>query len=213
MSGAWEDNSRVLCAILHTDLTSIPWAFGFRSLIIPGNALPLSGMPFDHARNAACMVALDYRFTHVFMFDSDVIPPPDTILRLLKHKKPVISGVYFRRSPPEGKPVMLKGGSWYVDFPKNSVFEVDVVGAGCLLIETELLRKCPPQAPGKHWFNWKVDRKGIDPEPISEDFSFNLHVKRTMGIPTLIDSSVLCKHVGLGEATENSFKPALVGIQ
>ena len=49
MAGAWElqQNKTVLCAILHVDQVSIGWAMGFRNLIIPGEVVGISGMPFD----------------------------------------------------------------------------------------------------------------------------------------------------------------------
>jgi hypothetical protein len=181
---------------------------GFRNLIIPGGVQPLAGMPFDHARNTACMTVLEHGIEWLFFLDSDVIPPRDAILRLIAHKKPLISGVYFRRSPPVGVPVMMRPvGNWILDFPKNTVIEVDVVGSGCMLIHRSLLEKMPPQRPGSHWFDWRVDQRGVLPPEtcLSEDFSFCMHAKRTLGIPTCVDTSVLCRHVGLAQATHGRF--------
>lgn len=217
MPTAWEmrDNPNVLVGILHVDTTTIAWALGLRRLIIPGQfqePLCVSGMPFDHGRNALAMRALEMGADFLMMIDSDVIPPADAILRLLRHKEHFISGVYHRRSPPHGIPVMQKPvGVWLQDYPRNAVIEVDVVGAGCLLISREFLEKVPPQRPeaGKHWFDWRVDMQGILPhiECLSEDFSLAIHAKRTCGFRTLVDTSVQCKHVGLAEATYRSLLP------
>ena len=188
--------------------------------------MPVTGMPYDHSRNAVCQAALDNGFTWCFFLDSDVVPPRDAILRLMSHRKPLISGVYYRRSPPEGVPVFMKDGNWYVNYPRNRLFEVDVCGAGCLLIHRTVLEKFPGQRPGagKKWFDWRVDCgdrnlwKEGNPEalkagpPMSEDFTFNVACKKLLGIPTVIDPSVQCYHVGLAEASQNSFRPAQVRV-
>lgn len=214
MAGAWEirDNPSILGAILHVDVTTLAWSFGFRNLL-PANMpfLPLAGMPFDHARNAACMKALDMGAEYLFFLDSDVVPPRDAVVRLLKHRKPIVSGMYRRRSPPVSVPVMIKNGIWVTDFPPNQLLEVDVCGAGCLLIRRDVLEKLPPQRPqaGKHWFDWRVDCGGAVPggANLSEDFTFNVHAKQ-YGFPTFVDTSVRCRHIGYGESDgDGNWKP------
>lgn len=213
MPGSWElkENSNVLVAILHVETTTIAWSFGLRNLIIPGGVIGLTGMPFDHARNVACQRALESGATYLFFLDSDVIPPRDAILRLRAHNAPVISGLYTRRSPPQGVPVMIRGGKWVTDYPQGQVVEVDLVGAGCLLIHRQVLEALPPPKgrEEKRWFDWKVDRGGMDNqgECLSEDFQFCLRVKRELGISILVDTSIQCKHVGFAESTYNRFVP------
>src|SRR5438105_390931 len=95
--------------ILHTDVVSTAWSLGLRNLIVPGPPVEvLAGMPYDMARNKGNMIALERGCSHVMHLDSDVIPPRDAILRLLKHKLPIVSGLYCRRSPPHAVPVMMK---------------------------------------------------------------------------------------------------------
>jgi hypothetical protein len=165
-------------------------------------------MPFDHARNVGAMRALECGAEWLFFLDSDVIPPPDTIHRLIAHRQPIVSGVYCRRSPPAGIPVMIKDGQWVANPPMNTLIEVDVVGAGCLLIHRSVLQNLPPQRQAKHWFDWRVDMQGILPvgECLSEDFTFCVHAKRH-GYKTLVDTSIWCKHVGFGEAGLHSYGP------
>ena len=216
MPGFWEvaAANRVLVAILHTDLVSIAWAFGLRNLVIPGHVVGLAGMPYDMARNMACMRALEMGVEAVVMLDSDVIAPQDTILRLLAHNLPIVSGLYCRRSPPAAVPVMQKPvGHWVVDFKPGSMVEVDVVGSGCLLIRREVLERLPPQRDGHHWFDWRVDCQHLwDQEkkqglpPVSEDFAFCLWAKQH-GFPVWVDTSVVCRHVGLAQAGYRSFDP------
>ena len=222
MVAAWDarNDPNILVGILHVDTTTVAWALGLRALKIPGRfqePLCVAGMPFDDSRNVLCQRALELGADGVFMLDSDVVAPVDTILRLWKHNLPIVSGVYYRRSPPEGIPVMQKPvGQWITNFPKKSLIEVDVVGAGCLLLRRSLLENCPPQRPGKHWFDWRVCFHQSMPreECLSEDFTFMTHIRRTMGIKTYVDTSIECKHIGFAQATNKSFKPldvALVG--
>lgn len=213
MPGAWEIPPSVLCCILHTDNTTVAWAFGLRRLIIPGpfqEPVALAGMPFDHARNVAAMRTLESGADYCFMFDSDIVAPADAILRLIAQKKPIVSGMYCRRSPPVAVPVMIRGGQWVTQFPKNALIEVDVVGAGCLLIAREVLEKLPPQRPeaGKHWFDWRVDMQGLLPqgECLSEDFTMCIHAKRH-GYQIFVDTSIQCKHIGYAESKYASFGP------
>ena len=210
MSGSWELPQTAVGAILHTDHTSIAWAFGFRNLIFPGEWVGLAGMPFDMARNVAAMRCLEVGADWLFYLDSDVIPPKDAVLRLMAHKQPIISGMYCRRSPPHTVPVMIKNSQWVTQFRPGSVIEVDVVGAGCLLIHRSVLEAMPPQRPGKHWFDWRVDMASLaTPEmpPLSEDFTFCAHARNKLGLKILVDTSIRCRHVGLAEADFRTFLP------
>lgn len=213
MPGAWEmvRDTNVLVGILHTDTTTVSWGVGLRMLRWPGRfqvPMLLAGMPFDMARNTACMHSLDVGADAIFFLDSDVIPPPDAIEKLLALNMPIASGMYCRRSPPEGVPVMIRDGQWVRDFPAGALVEVDLVGAGCLLIRTDVLRALPQQRPGKHWFDWRVDMRNVLPpgECLSEDFTFNIWARKH-GYKTVVDTSIKCKHVGFAESTFNSFRP------
>src|SRR5712692_3315599 len=39
-------------------------------------------------------------FEHIFFLDSDTTPPPDTVQRLLAHRKAIIGALYCVRVPP-----------------------------------------------------------------------------------------------------------------
>ncbi len=217
MAGAWEtrNQARVLVGILHTDIVSTAWAMALRNLQIPGHVMVVAGMPYDQARNTICQAALDNGFTHAFHYDSDILAPPDTILRLLAHNLPIVAGMYCRRSPPHGIPVMIKNGSWIVDFPKGSLVDVDVTGSGCLLIRRDVLERMipDPRRPEKKWFDWRVDCRSVqgyqEGECMSEDFVFNLKARQQLGIITKVDTSIVCSHVGLAKAGYNTFEPCV----
>ena len=213
MAGSWEMRDSVVAATLHTDTTTMAWSLGLRKLQPYGMPImALAGMPYDMARNVACMRALEHGFDWLFFLDSDVVPPPDAVPRLMAHRQPIVSGVYHRRSPPAGIPVMMKPvGQWLTRYPANKVIEVDVVGAGCLLIHRDVLQNMPPQSPGRHWFDWRVDEKGLptttdERPPLSEDFTFCMWAKKH-GYRILVDTSVQCQHIGLAQASYASFEP------
>lgn len=224
MSGAWEmrEQKKILLHILHTETVTMSWALNLRKLILPGQILPVTGMPFDMGRNSACRACLDHGFEYLGSIDSDVKPQPDAFLRLLARNQPFVSGLYYRRSPPEGIPVAIKNGQWVTHFVPGTMFEVDTVGAGLLLIHRSVLEKTLEkggQRPlqGKVWFDWKVDCRNIQDsngkmvhiqdECQSEDFSYCRWLKRVLGVKIMLDTSVVAKHVGYGEADYGSFKP------
>jgi hypothetical protein len=186
------------------------WSFGFRNLIIPGNYTGLSGMTFDHARNTGCLKLLELGYEWLFFLDSDVIPPADAILRLIAHKQPIVSGLYYRRNNPIC-PVMLRnvpggGRTWVTEYKIPDLMEVDFVGAGCLLIHRSVIAAMPSVVGNTNcnrWFEWKVDRDDLDPrERMSEDFSFCERARKELGLKIFVDTSVQCKHCGLSQSTQ-----------
>lgn len=219
MSGAWEIPPNVQVGILHTDHVPIAWAFGLRNLIIPGHLppLPVAGMPFDMARNFICQVALQRGADAVFMLDSDVIPPRDTIPRLLAHNKPIVSGMYCRRSPPWSVPVAQKDYRWFTEFQMGGTYPVHLVGSGCLLLRSEFLIDMAQRFPldarrGKIWFDWRSDMPNLPVgEATSEDFSMCI-AARKHGYEVLLDTSIRCKHDGLAESDYLEYKPAEVRV-
>ena len=219
MSGAWEvrQANKMLLGILHTEIVSFAWSVSFKQLMVPGHIFPITGAPFDNARNIACQKVLESGMEWLAFLDSDVRPQPDAFLRLLAHNKPIVSGVYHRRSPPHGVPVAQKryggGRTWLKYLPSQGLMEVDVCGAGLMVIHRSVLERVAanPIHPTKKWFFWGVDQQGHVPPEYgqSEDFSFNSHCWK-MGIPILVDCSVRAKHTGLADFDSDGAKPVEV---
>lgn len=211
MPGYWEIKPSVFTAILYVESVTLSWAFGLRKLRLHGpDPVGYTGMTYDHARNAAAMNCLESGCDYLFFLDSDVVPPADAVERLIARNVPVVSGVYARRSPPESLPVAMKNGQWLPPkLPKNKLIDVDVVGAGCLLVHRDVLKRLPPLDPqrGKHWFDWRVDMRSTLPpgEAMSEDYTFCLHCRRH-GIPVYLDTGVVCVHQGMAD-----FAPGRMG--
>jgi hypothetical protein len=210
LSGSWEQ-PEVLVGILTREIVTTKWAMAFRSMMLPptGNISFQTGMPFDHARNTLCQRALADNYKWLMFIDDDVIMPPDTFARLSSHKHDIVSGLYYRRSLPIA-PVLLRDTSpmptYITDLIAPNVNEIDMCGTGCLLINTRVLRNVP-----RPWFEWKVDRDDLPPnERCSEDYSFCRKV-RQYGFKIYVDTSVQCKHIGLGESGfGGSYGPASI---
>jgi hypothetical protein len=207
LGGAWEVGPpQVLVAILTREQVATKWAQGFRDFQLPPQSaiVFLTGMPFDHARNAACQQVLQSNFTWLFFLDDDVIPPPDALFKLLSRGQDIISGLYYRRADPI-MPVMLADTkpkpSFITNFQPGSLIEADMVGAGCLLIHRRVLERVPPPK-----FEWTIDYDGVlteknypESERRSEDFSFCSKCRR-LGFKIVVDTSVLCTHVGISRS-------------
>jgi hypothetical protein len=217
MPGSWEilqqeiNNPRVLVATLTREIVTTTWAMGYKQLIIPNGTFTfLSGMPFDHARNTACQKLLELGWEYLFFLDDDVICPPDTIPRLISHRLPIVSGLYYRRMMPL-VPVMLRnspeGPQWVSSYPEKSLIEVDLVGAGCLLIHRSVLENLPPLSNRCRWFQWQCDRTDLQLlDRTSEDFTFMVHAKNH-GYKIYVDTGIQCKHLGLSENSVEGLKP------
>ena len=218
MNGAWESESpSVLVGILTREIVSMKWAMGFRNLMLPPSSgiTVRSGAPYDVARNAICADALQHHFQWIFFVDDDVISPPDVYMRLVKHDLDIVSGLYYRRHEPIC-PVAMKTDDtgkhqWVTAWsPPNSMLEVDLVGAGCLLIHRRVLERMSPP-----WFEWQIGREpaqvsGAAPKrgALSEDFAFCVKAKEA-GFKVHLDTSIRCDHVGLGQATpDGDFRPS-----
>lgn len=92
----------------------------------------------------------DSTLTHLFMTESDMILPPDCLVKLLELDKPVASGIYFLRNG-RGQPclfqkVLTSRENPYVfspvtAFPTTVPFRVDHPGLGCVLFKREVFAK------------------------------------------------------------------------
>lgn len=197
MPGWWEGGGgSVLTAILTRESAASQWASGLRRLSLPPGLEPIliSGRPYDDARNHAAQLAIEEKCSWLFFIDDDVVPPPDAFFKLSAHKKDIVSGLYLRRHPPV-VPCMQVNYKWVTTFSFPALLEVDFVGAGCLLISTEVFKKMK-----RPWFEWRCDRPDLpETERLSEDFAFCRDAKQA-GYKVLVDTSVQCEHWGLGKA-------------
>jgi GT2 family glycosyltransferase len=136
------------------------------------------------ARNGAAKYFLTSDADALLFLDSDMMPPPDMLTKLVEHDKPIVSALAFKRVP-DYEPCIFREVSEteaviYHDYPKGLI-EVAGVGMACCLIKKEVFEKVPPP-----WFM---------PGELGEDLAFCKRV-REAGIPVYCDTTLICKHVG-----------------
>jgi len=210
MPGAWEiGRPEVLVAILTRETTSMAWAKSHRMMRLPpgSDITYLVGMPFDHARNAACEAMLKNGFQYLFFVDDDVQVPPDAYEILRSNRKGIVSGLYYRRNEPIAPVAIVdtpKGPHWLPRWETGQIIEVRYAGAGCMLIRRNVLETMP--AP---WFEWMCDRQDVpDADRTSEDFTFCRKAKDKYGFTTYLDTRVQCVHAGMSSVTtDGKMKP------
>jgi hypothetical protein len=135
-----------------------------------------------NARNQCVEAALSVGADKLLMIDSDMRFDHDTLARLLAHDKPVVGGLYRRRSPPhEILGVPLGGGSG--DF--SGLVEMETLPTGCILIDHRVFNALP--AP---WFRFGVEQGKI----IGEDVQFSRDCRKA-GIPLWADCDISLGHI------------------
>src|SRR6266545_2417946 len=98
-------------------------------------------------RNEVIKQALDNNCTHIFFMDDDMVFPPDTLMKLIAHDKPIVSALYLLRSFPHRPAFFDKaysdGKCKYTPLTRDLKGLVKGVNAGfgAVLISTEVFSK------------------------------------------------------------------------
>ncbi len=162
-----------------------------------------SGYPIDVSRDHLVKKALEEKVNFVFFLDTDVLPHPQTLVRLLASNLPIISGLYWTKAKLPCAYKFTKDPNHAGGFDPNHVesmdpatfsprpMEVDAVGAGCLLIDARVFNIIP-----EPWFQWNMLPWVPQEESAghSEDINFCLKAKQ-YGFPIYLDAGARCKHL------------------
>lgn len=147
------------------------------------------------ARNKLATRALQMGADYVMWFDSDMIFEPDTLVKLLKADKDIVSGLYFRRSPPYTLVAFdeldIENKKWTDAAIPDKLTKVGGVGFGCVLMKTDVLLSIAAR-----FSTWFEPLKGF-----GEDLAFCWRA-RECGYDVWLDPSVSCGHVGHVVVTE-----------
>ena len=132
--------------------------------------------------------ALAMQCDAVFHVEDDHVYAPDTLTRLLSHDKAIVSGLYVGREPPFAPRVFSElsetGATPLALTPfRRGLVEAEGVGAGCLLIRTDVFRALEPP----YW------RMGT----MSPDLDFCLRARRA-GVEIWADLDCPVGHVMTG---------------
>lgn len=166
-------------------------------------AFQVGSLIYD-ARNKLAKKALEMEADWTMWFDSDMTFEPDTMLRLLEHKAPIVSGAYFRRCPPYhlvafGECDPTTGKHSDLPLPTETV-KCGGVGFGCVLVSTDVLFEV-----ASRFTNWFEPINGF-----GEDLSFCWRA-RECGYDILLDPSISCGHLGHITVNETFYKAYLGG--
>lgn len=146
------------------------------------------------SRNLLGQTAIEMGADYVFWLDSDMVFPPDTLVKMIKtleeNDLDFLSGVYFKRVAPY-KPVLFDEmddtGVNYTEFEKipDGIFEIGGCGFGCVLMKTDIL--IDVLASEMDMFT-PLPRAG-------EDIAFCIRARRC-GYKLYADSTIPLGHVG-----------------
>ena len=150
------------------------------------------------AREEAAEEVLKQGYDWLFFLDSDMVPPPDIITRLLAHNKPIVSAMAFKRDVPHTpcfyKDIQFDGEKAELDIPKTwsgGLEEVAGVGSACILIRREVFEKTP-----RPWYF---------PLPVlAEDLAFCKRAKEA-GFPIYVDTGITCGHIAQTVVTDEHY--------
>jgi len=153
------------------------------------------GYSVQQVRNLIADYAIRNKFDYVFCVDSDIVVPEDSLVKLLKNDKDVISGVYIQRKENQRIPEIYKnnnqGGMNNVDpqlLQGDNLLKIDGCGMGCCLIKTEVFKTVGyPQ----YEYHDTIDFAFT----VSEDIDFCRKTSQR-GFEIWCNTSVKCDHIG-----------------
>lgn len=194
--------TKILICVPCMDMVASGFAQSLAMLQKGGNETAIMfecGSLIYDARNKLAKQAIKMQADYTMWLDSDMIFKPDTMVRLLAHDAPIVSGAYFRRSPPYHLVAFDKCDTEtreWTDLPlPTETVKCGGVGFGCVLVRTDVLFEVA--AKYKTWF-----------EPMNgfgEDLSF-CYRARECGFDILLDPTITCGHVGHIVVNEDFYK-------
>lgn len=137
-------------------------------------------------RDTLAADAVNKGYTHVLWLDADMVFEPDVFDQLLRHGKDFVTGVYRSRHIPYHSTIFssLDPVEWVEEFPEE-LFEIRACGFGCVLVETELIRKV-----------FRKDGTAFHPvDGFGEDIAFCTRAKE-LGSELWCDPTIKLGHIG-----------------
>lgn len=179
-------------AVPTTGWTPMEWTLGLIALDKPPYFFLVDNtVPLDLARNNLVRKFLvENPYAEFLLFyDTDIVPPPDALRKLMGYKADIISGLYHQKRPPFYPLLMRKhtslqrGYMTVIRWVEGKVVEVDATGLGFMLVHKRVFQKVDPP-----WFWFDTERN------ISEDFNFCAKAKEN-GFKVYVDTSIILGHL------------------
>jgi len=170
---------------------------GFMLQIVVGSTIAV-------ARNNIINLALENKSDYLLFLDSDMVPTPDMIQRLLSHKKEVVGALAFSRSYPHD-PITMRlwnDKEYYRSIPNGELMDVDATGGACLLIDMKVFKKI--EYP---WFDFSVYQG--EKTAYSEDVIFCRKLKNA-GFKIFIDTGLSVGHISDRIITQADYREPTV---
>ena len=153
--------------------------------------LPTGLVPLDNARNTIVKDFLETDCTHILWIDSDIIPPIQTLDRLIQADKDAIGAACFSMKNDHGEyfpyPVTLRYNEEekYQVYYGSGIEEVDAVGGACVLVKRELYEAL--ERP----YEYHYHRDGT----LALTCDFDIWQKaQAKGFKLFVDFDILCDH-------------------
>ena len=147
------------------------------------------GYTISENRSYLAVQAINYYTNYLLFIDDDMIFPPDTLDRLLAHKKEIVGVVSHSRCLPLRNTVQLldKKVLKHGEEPKE-LFEVMGIGGGIMLINLGVFGEIT-----KPWFSTKIHQNGCT--QLGEDAWF-CEKARKRKLKVWCDPTIEVKHIG-----------------
>lgn len=107
--------------------------------------LSFEGSMIARSRNGIVDMAMKINFDYVLQIDSDMVFPPETLLRLLSHGKDMVGAIYNKRMPPHetlGK-LLCPAGKKPEEAVNGGLWPAAMMPGGLMLVKTNVYRKLP----------------------------------------------------------------------
>ena len=156
--------------------------------------------PIADARNEIVEFALEQGANYIYWLDDDVVAPPESFVKLFRHQKDIINGVYWSKSNPP-MPLLFRGHLQgpYWDWKVGDLIEIDAAGNGLTLVKTDVYRKISETVGGPWYSTEYLSFPGQDgeitPTPLNntEDLYFYWKARKA-GYKIWADTSVQAYH-------------------
>lgn len=170
------------------------WADAWQSLSFPLGAsvskLRIINRTVADARNEIAAEALRMDASWVLYIGDDVLPPPNLFDLLSRHRKHMVTGIYWTKEPVPKPYIWRDVAGPYLDWKAGEFVQVDWAGVDATLISTEVFRKV--EYP---WFSqeWTFEENQTVLPFATEDLYFYAKARKA-GFQLWADTAAQCHH-------------------